>query len=132
MGYAHIDKSYNWRTSSATSHSPYRYYILSFQPSNGIYEPVISDKFAPYNQWDPYPFYAVLNNGGHLTVGAPAELPTIDAFKAWLEEVGGVDVAYPLVNHVTYQLTPQQIKTLIGRNNIWSDAGNVEVKFWTH
>ena len=132
MGYVHFDESSNWRASSKTSHSLYRYYASSLQPSTGIYKPVISDKFASYSQWDPWPFYAVLNNGGHLIVGAPDELSTVEAFKAWLEEVGGVDIVYPLVNSIHYTLTPQQIKTFIGRNNIWSDAGDVEIKYWTH
>lgn len=36
-----------------------------------------------------------------------------------------VEVVYPLATPVTYQLTPQQIKTLIGTNNIWSDSGGI-------
>ena len=31
-----------------------------------------------------------------------------------------------------YQLTPAQISTVLGQNNIWSDDGGTEVKFWTH
>lgn len=51
--------------------------------------------------------------------------------NAWLKE-HPVEVVYKLATPQTYQLTPQTIKTLIGRNNIWSDAGDVEVKYWTH
>lgn len=33
----------------------------------------------------------------------------------------------------TIQLTPQQIKTLIGQNNIWSNAnGDITIKYWKH
>ena len=38
-----------------------------------------------------------------------------------------------LATPIEYQLTPQQIKTLKGTNNIWSNAnGAVDIKYWTH
>ena len=40
-------------------------------------------------------------------------------------------IVYPLANSQTYQLTPQQIQTLIGENVIWSDAGPVSVEYWS-
>ena len=40
---------------------------------------------------------------------------------------------YPLRTPITYQLTPQQLLTLKGTNNIWSSAnGTLEAKYWTH
>lgn len=42
---------------------------------------------------------------------------------------GGTQMANPAI----YQLPPQTtIKTLKGINNIWSDNGNVTVKYWSH
>lgn len=38
-------------------------------------------------------------------------------------------VTYPLFTPSTYQLTPTEIRTLLGQNNIWADTGNIEVKF---
>ena len=38
-------------------------------------------------------------------------------------------LVYPLANHQTYQLTPQQIALLTGDNNVWSDSGSIEVKY---
>jgi len=35
---------------------------------------------------------------------------------------------YKLVNPITYSLTPTQIQTLLGRNNVWSD-GSVEIVY---
>lgn len=32
----------------------------------------------------------------------------------------------------TYQLTPQQVKLLTGRNAVWSTPGTTTLKFWTH
>ena len=36
---------------------------------------------------------------------------------------------YPIATPITYQLTPQQLQTFIGQNNIWSNADRVEVEY---
>lgn len=42
-------------------------------------------------------------------------------------------VSYKLLEPIIHQLTPQQLLTFKGENNIWSDTnGQTEVKFWTH
>lgn len=51
-------------------------------------------------------------------VYAPGITPTI-----------GAQVVYTLAAPITYQLTPQQINTLIGENNIWADTGDVDVEY---
>lgn len=38
-------------------------------------------------------------------------------------------VVYELAEPQTYQLTPVEIQTIIGQNNIWADTGSIEVKF---
>lgn len=40
-----------------------------------------------------------------------------------------IQITYQLATPITYTLTPQQITTLIGTNNIWSDAGDVTVTY---
>lgn len=42
----------------------------------------------------------------------------VASFKA---AMSGVQLCYELATPVTYQLTPQEIKTLIGTNNVWSN-----------
>ena len=49
-------------------------------------------------------------------------------FLEWLSE-NPMHLVYELATPVTYQLTPQEIKTLLGVNNIWSDAGNTAVTY---
>lgn len=39
------------------------------------------------------------------------------------------DFIYELATPITYQLTPQEIETLIGVNNIWADTGDIAVSF---
>lgn len=70
----------------------------------------------------------------------PGEGPTIDGtIFFWKSEVGtqseliaqaiDVQLIVPLQNPIVYQIDPVQIKTLIGTNNIWSDAGNITVTY---
>lgn len=40
-----------------------------------------------------------------------------------------IQITYQLSDPITYSITPQQITTLIGTNNIWSDAGDVTVTY---
>lgn len=39
--------------------------------------------------------------------------------------MSGVQLVYELATPVTYQLTPQEIRTLLGVNNIWADTGDI-------
>ena len=44
-----------------------------------------------------------------------------------------IEVACKLATPIRYQLTPEQIKTLKGTNNIFADTnGDIEVTYWTH
>ena len=40
-----------------------------------------------------------------------------------------VTVCYPLATPIVYNLTPTEIKSLLGDNNVWADAGNTEVTY---
>ena len=40
-----------------------------------------------------------------------------------------LEIVYKLRNPQTYQLTPQQIETLVGQNNVWADTGDVSVTY---
>jgi len=55
-------------------------------------------------------------------------------FKNWINNLEyDPYIVYKLATPIEYDLTTEQIKTLKGTNNIWSDAnGNIEVKYWTH
>lgn len=41
-------------------------------------------------------------------------------------------IVYKLATPLTYQLTPTEISTLLGTNNIWADTGDISVKYWAH
>ena len=41
----------------------------------------------------------------------------------------GAQVVYQLAASTTYNLTPTEVKSLLGINNVWSDVGDVEVEY---
>lgn len=43
--------------------------------------------------------------------------------------MNGVQLVYELATPTEIQLTPTEVKTLLGSNNIWADAGTVEVEY---
>lgn len=47
---------------------------------------------------------------------------------ALVAAITGQQLVYPLATPTTVQLTPTQVSTLLGQNNIWADSGEVEVK----
>lgn len=44
--------------------------------------------------------------------------------------MNGVRLVYELAEPRTIQLTPTQINTLLGENNLWADSGAVTVEYW--
>ena len=56
------------------------------------------------------------------------DVSNLESFKAWLS-THNVIVTYPIDIPITHQLSPTQLSTLIGRNNIWSNADRVEVEY---
>ena len=44
----------------------------------------------------------------------------------------GEKIIYPLATPLTVQLTPTEVKTLLGTNNVGADSGNVTVKYGTN
>ena len=54
---------------------------------------------------------------------------SVSTVEDFLSAVGSQTIVYPLAEPIKYQLEPQEIRTLLGENNIWSDAGNVSVEF---
>ena len=55
-----------------------------------------------------------------------SEIDTVEAMKQSLD---GVQLVYELAEPIHYPLTPTEIKTLLGTNNIWSNTGDTEVTY---
>lgn len=77
-------------------------------------------------------FYFSASGALNVYLGGKSNTSTVAEFKSWLME-HKLQVAYWLAEPIHYQLTPQQLLTLKGTNNIWSNSNSqAEVKFWTH
>ena len=52
-----------------------------------------------------------------------------DVYSAGATPTTGAQVVYELATPITYHLTPQEITTLLGQNNIWADTGDMSVTY---
>lgn len=52
-----------------------------------------------------------------------------DVYAAGATPTTGAQVVYDLASHQTYTLTPVQVKTLLGENRIYADAGQVTAQY---
>lgn len=65
------------------------------------------------------------SNGIYIRDDSKASLSGAD-FKT---AMSGVYLVYELATSQTYQLTPTEIKTILGVNNIWADTGDIDVVY---
>ena len=49
----------------------------------------------------------------------------VASWKAWLAD-NNVTVIYPLADPIVYHLTPHEVRTILGQNNIFADCGSIE------
>ena len=94
------------KTSSANSSSMPNYSISGYRDSTGGY---------PNQNW--------------IYIRLASDAETVDAIKAWLTE-NPITVVYPLATPLTINLTPTEVRTILGYNNIYADSGNVDVVYY--
>ena len=58
----------------------------------------------------------------------PTGIDTVESFNSWLAE-NNLEVVYMLADPITYQLTPTEVKSLLGQNNIYADTGDTSVEY---
>ena len=71
---------------------------------------------------------AEFNTNGFLYVGVPTTITTVAEWETYLAS-NPLQFVYKLATPTTYQLTPQQIDTLKGQNNITATSGQVSVTY---
>lgn len=95
----------------------------------------ISDKFKPCpnnyrNDWVGN-YISLVSSGANYAISHSKWTSQSDA-TTWLAN-NPVTFIYKLATPIIYQLTPVQIQTLIGQNNIWTNLNeNMEIKYWNH
>lgn len=102
---------------------------------------IMSDKALTYpngmtqdgdNSKVPYVAMMSSNQGFQLVFPVSYNITTLQEARNWIIN-NPISMVFRYVTPHTYQLTPQQIKTLRDTNNIWSNAnGNTTVKYWKH
>lgn len=58
----------------------------------------------------------------------PSGVANATEAKAWVA-ANNLQIVYELATPLEYTLTPQQIETLLGQNNVWSDAGPITLTY---
>lgn len=114
----------NIRRNNAT-----QYYILEsefpgIRTITGQQASIISDKFIATDQTSL--------PGGVFQNNANVRINTINSYDsaaAMLEDVGDIQICYPLAEPVTYQLAATEVQTLLGDNTISANCGDVTVSY---
>ena len=68
------------------------------------------------------------NSGKNLYLTYPSGISSLSAWKTYLA-THPLQLCYELATPLTYQLTPHQIQTLVGVNNVWSEQGDIELSY---
>ena len=63
-----------------------------------------------------------------MFIGVPSSITSVTDWQAYVTE-HPISVVYKLATPQTIQLTPAQLSTLKGDNNVWSDADSVTVEY---
>ena len=111
----------------------YRFSTYAQTPahSTGDVSDTISN-FAVYSGNWSYPNAVNLSgsnsSAAFVCLSATLGVTTVAQFNQWIAD-NGYYVVYAIATPQTYQLTPQQLMTILGTNNVWADTGNVSVKY---
>ncbi len=122
---------------TVTGNTPNNTVQARFQPGLQVFSAVnadiISDRFSSANGSGQSGMIARVSSGGSVWVylNIPqSELSgtTTADVQAWAAAREPV-ILLKRTAPVSYQLTPQEVRTLLGENNLWADTGDVTVQF---
>ena len=120
----------NWF--SSYSGGTYRFYIANNNakvPASGRGQLICNmGKFASSGNAVGACFIATSGVNNVIFYIPEQTIETVEDFKTWLSS-NNLQFVYPLSNPIEIQLTPEQVKTLLGVNNISADTGNVSVTY---
>jgi len=102
--------------------------ILSKCISNCFYSNYLSPWTHDNTIWIRYGQLHVNPDSSIVPSGITQE--GLTEWRTWLS-TNNLQAVYELATPITYQLTPTQIKSLLGSNNAWCDTGDVNVKYIT-
>ena len=120
-------KTLTWGTSTGTVLGKTARKIYSLSSTTGIID--MSRKaealcdLAPFNasSWD--------GDFVHFDIGGVSAYQAFVWLPVGTDSSQNINILYPLATPVTVQLTPAQLSTLLGTNNIWADTGDTAVTY---
>jgi hypothetical protein len=120
--------TYNVTSILRNNASSYYHMISSSEvPKIDNFETVISDKLP--TAINSVSVGIFINHNAAIRINTPNEYASAsDMLTAY---GGSIQVVYELAEPITYQLTPTQVKSLLGANNVWADCGPVDVEYQT-
>lgn len=130
-GYATLDPTWNWADFSLGGNM-----VQFYVPINPLDNYVYKDDFVcDCNRLKPILIAYRADNGNNESIyfgsSGPAvrmDNTTVDGFKSWITN-NETKFTYPLATPQTYQLTPTEVKTLLGNNNVWADTGDIDLTY---
>ena len=95
---------------------------------------IICSAYEPSTaSWGKYNGPCICINDQHLVLADDRFVDDASGLKAWMTSMTAagtpVIAVYPLATPIEYQLTQQEVTTLLGTNSIWADTGDVEVTY---
>ena len=98
-------------------------------PTTPTADNILCSSYVPVRYGDAYnhtkAFSICLHTNGYIYI-YDSRYTDATALKTALN---GVYLVYELETPIEITLTPTEVKTLLGNNNIWSDSGSVEVEY---
>lgn len=121
--------------------------VLSYGGIQILYTPSQSKKYAPSsatrNSGLTSNLFATAPNkssvegyvngregNGNIYFNMPSTVTSVASAKTWFGN-NNTQIVYELATPTTIQLTPVEVSTLFGQNNIWADTGNVELTYYS-
>ena len=84
--------------------------------------------YAPFADTETYSIRGY-NSSKNITIHLPLSVASsVNDAVQWITDNGAL-LCYELAQPITVQLTPEQLTTILGDNNIWADSGNVAVSY---
>lgn len=127
-GYSKLSDLTSWGTDSNLNSGTMRAVISNvLKPGTNVVTTAIMDcrKAVAYGPLQPtWTTSFAITYDGKVVVPMNRQITVAE----FLSEYGNHEICYPLATPIEIQLTGQEVRTLLGVNNIWSDAGNVSVE----
>lgn len=105
-----------------------RFFIINDEVKTGSGRVPVISNIGKYSETDSdvgtiFAFYA----SQHMLIYyyPPSNITSVSDYKTWLS-TNNLQVRYELATPQTYQLTPTQVKSLLGSNNVWGDCGQIK------